>query len=384
VLSSEPESLHAFWLGGPHAETESDIEIDPGAMLSARAAENLFWLGRYAERAEATARLLRAANTRRVEFEHSRPGPGVQALRTLLVTLTRVTTTFPGFVGDQSEQLLERPENELLSLIVDPSRNGSVANSVQRLLDASESVRDQLSIDTFLMVGALQRELTQLATTPELQEDSVQWALGRALQALLALAGLGSESMVRDPAWRFLDTGRRVERALQIVNLLGAALGVERDGPTDSLVLESVLTSAESIITYRRRYQSRARPDTVLDLLVGAADNPRSVRFQLDLLVGHLTELEHASAGHGSRALAIARGALEAVSTMSSAHLAFVDDDHVRPELERFTAAIRASLHQLADAIDAENFGRLLPHRSVLTPTDTTGRLRVHDDGGLW
>ena len=111
VLSSEPESLSAFWLGG--APLDHEIEIDPSATLSARAAENLFWLGRYAERAEATARLLRAANTRRVEFEHSRPGPGVNALRALLVALTRVTATYPGFVGDEAEKqalLLGEPD----------------------------------------------------------------------------------------------------------------------------------------------------------------------------------------------------------------------------------------------------------------------------------
>ncbi len=382
VLSSEPESLSAFWLGG--APLDHETEVDPSAMLSARAAENLFWLGRYAERAEATARLLRAANTRRVEFEHSRPGPGVNALRALLVTLTRVTATYPGFVGDEAERLLETPELELSGLIVDRNRGGAVANSVQRLLDASEAVRDQLSIDTFLVVGALQRELAEMAQTSGAQEDAVQFALGRALQAFLALGGLGAESMVRDPAWRFLDTGRRVERALQVVNLIGAAMGVERDGPTDSLVLESVLTAAESIITYRRRYQSRAHPDTVLDLLLGSADNPRSVRFQLDLLVGHLEELERSSGNTPSKALALARQAVALVDGASSGDLAESDDAGVRHQLERLTSTLRTLLHSLADAVDEENFGRLLPHRSVLTPTDTSLRFVTapHDNGG--
>ena len=379
VLSSAPESLHAFWLDqGPAHE----IELDPSAAVSSRAAENLFWLGRYAERAEATVRLLRAANARRVEFEHRPPGPGVEATHVLLRALTSVTTTWPGFVGDGATARLWAPEDELFSLLVDRTRTGTVASSVQRLLDAADAVRDQLSIDTFLVMGALQRELGELAATAARQqaeagedtmlEDAVQWALGRALQSFLALAGLGSESMVRDPAWRFLDTGRRVERALQIANLLGATLGEERDGPTDSLVLESVLTAGESIITYRRRYHSRARPDTLLDLLLCAPDNPRSVRFQLDLLVRHLHDL---AAARDSNALELARDARTMVDAVSTASLAQADAEGNRPELRAFAMTLRTALHAVADEIDLENFGRVLPHHSVRTPTDTTGRV---------
>jgi uncharacterized circularly permuted ATP-grasp superfamily protein/uncharacterized alpha-E superfamily protein len=377
VLSSGPESLQGFWLD---ASPLHDHEPDSSTTLSGRAAENLFWLGRYAERAEAAARLLRSANARRIEFEHGGSQPGIAAMQSLCLALTRVTTAYPGFVGD--DRKLDAPEEELLSLLLDIAREGSVAHAVQRLLDAADAVRDQLSIDTFLVVGALHRELTELATTPQRGEDDVQWALGRALQSLLALGGLGSESMVRDDAWRFLDTGRRLERALQIVNLVGATLGVERDGPTDSLVLESVLTAGESIITYRRRYQSRARTDTVLDLLVGAPDNPRSVRFQLDLLVSHLYNI---AGDRESVALDLARESLRAVQSVSTIRLAAVDETGTRVQLVAFTDALRDLLHRVAGEVDRENFGRLLPHHAVRTPTDTTGTLSApFDEGALW
>ena len=186
--------------------------------------------------------------------------------------------------------------------------------------------------------------------------------------------------MVRDLAWRFLDTGRRVERALQILSLLGATLSAERDGPTDSLVLESVLTAAESIITYRRRYQSRARPDTVLDLLVGATDNPRSVRFQLELLVEHLEEIERASGGASSVARELVRDARSSVARVSSAQLTTASAGGERAELIGFTVTLREVLHRLADAVARENFGQQLPHRSVLTPTDTSSRLFATPD----
>ncbi len=104
------------------------------------------------------------------------------------------------------------------------------------------------------------------------------------MRSLLALAGLGDESMVRDIGWRFMDAGRRLERALQLLSLLrarSAARAARR--PTRSL-LESVLTAAESIITYRRRYRSRAQLETVLELLLLDAGNPRSLAYQLERL----------------------------------------------------------------------------------------------------
>ena len=99
VLASEPEHLTGFWLqsGAPVAS------VDPMASIPARAAENLWWLGRYAERAEAVTRLLREVSDRRNDFQGSDNPAGVAALRALLVALTRVTATYDGFVGAGEE-----------------------------------------------------------------------------------------------------------------------------------------------------------------------------------------------------------------------------------------------------------------------------------------
>src|SRR6201999_3066564 len=117
-----------------------------------------------------------------------------------------------------------------------------------------------------------------------MRSGGAQAVIGRVMSSLLALAGLAAESMVRDPGWRFMDAGRRLERGAQLVALLRATVVADRDTATNSLLWESVLTSAESIITYRRRYQSRAQLETVLDLMLIDPGNPRSLGFQLDRL----------------------------------------------------------------------------------------------------
>ena len=128
-----------------------------------------------------------------------------------------------------------------------------------------QSHRD-LSPDTWLVVGHLDRDLADARS--RLAPAALTGALGRVVHAMLAWSGLSAESMVRDDGWQFMEAGRRIERGVLLCQLLRATVTVQRDDATDSLVLESVLVATESIITYRRRYRSRAQVETALDLLL--------------------------------------------------------------------------------------------------------------------
>ncbi len=241
-------------------EHAAPVRARPITALPASAAEHLFWLGRYAERAEATVRLIRTINARLDEFDQAPPGPGPASVTALLEALTRITGTFPGFVGDDATALLADPTDELLSVVIDDRRPGTVAHAIRHMFAAIDVVRDQLSIDTWLVVGSLQRELDRLehGGGDGDGEDATSGVLDALLHGLLALAGLANESMVRDLGWQFMEAGRRIERALHVSTLVGSALNSERSAPVDSLIAESVLTAGESIITARRRDRSHA------------------------------------------------------------------------------------------------------------------------------
>jgi uncharacterized circularly permuted ATP-grasp superfamily protein/uncharacterized alpha-E superfamily protein len=363
VLASEPEKLSGFWLAaGPPVAA-----VDPEASMSSRAAENLFWLGRYAERAEAMARLLRAVHDRRNDFQRGANPAGTECLAVLLSALTRVSATYPGFVGEGDAERLAAPGAELFALAVDEERPGTLAHAIRHLLGAAHAVRDQLSTDTWMVVGTLEREVSGLRMTRPDRPAVVQRTLGRIMQSLLALSGLASESMVRDPGWRFMDAGRRIERGLQLAALLRATVTLERSTATDSLLFESVLTAAESIITYRRRYRSQAQLTTVLDLLVLDADNPRSLAYQLDQLaidVRLMPRLEREP-----RLSEPERLVLETSTAMRLADttlLAGPQEDGTRPHLDGFLARVLELLCRTADAIDGERFVHLLPQHSLL------------------
>jgi uncharacterized alpha-E superfamily protein len=164
-------------------------------------------------------------------------------------------------------------------------------SSLGLLVDAAYSVREQLSSDSWQLVGDVEEELARLRNRPPTQLVGVQSSMQRLLQALLALAGLSAENMERDSAWLFLDAGRRLERAQSLVRLLRAVLVRQRAGVVEDLLLESLLKTSESLIIFRRRSGSMMQVAGAVDLLVYDAANPRSVMYQLDRLFGHLADL---------------------------------------------------------------------------------------------
>lgn len=249
------------------AERARAVEISP------RVARTLFIIGRHAERAEATTRLVKVVDD--VTEDHSsRPGtPGSAAMTVLTSALAGITGIQPP-AGETSVGYLRR-------CALDRSTPGSVAYSATVLTGRAQQVRDLLSVDTWSVFARLD---TTLATSPDTDEP-LQPLLDDALESLLAYAGIMAQSMVRDSSWAFLNAGVRLERAQHTVKLLRAALLDEHPAGVADLVAESVLRACESIITHRRRAAAgtgpaSARPSAFF-LLVQDETNPRSVAYQL-------------------------------------------------------------------------------------------------------
>lgn len=277
VLASEPEQQVSLWLQTKQQPPQFDLD---GALPS-RAAENLYWIGRYAERAEATIRLLRGVLSNLnevVEFgdkNHSR------TLACLLRATTTLTMTAPGFVGEGAEERLDAPEPELLSLILDGQRMGSLMFNLQTMVNNAYNVRDRISADTWRVINDIEEELHKLRNTPPLTLADAQDELDALVTALSAFSGLVMESMTREHGWIFLDAGRRLERAQLTGALLRGTLANEQEQTVEYQIMEAVLVATESRITYRRRYRSQMQVKTVLDLLLLDKTNPRGMLYQL-------------------------------------------------------------------------------------------------------
>jgi len=150
-------------------------------------------------------------------------------------------------------------------------------------------LRDRISVDAWLILNQLDQQFSAPAPAEMLQMGAAQDRLDRAIITLSAFAGLVMEGMTRGDGWRFLDIGRRLERALQMAELLRNSLA--EDSLADVGVLEAVLEIADSSITYRSRYLTSLQNDLVLDLLLADEANPRSIAFQLARLQEDVDQL---------------------------------------------------------------------------------------------
>lgn len=263
------------------ARTRHAVADAPPPGLTPRAASNLFLLGHHAERAEATARLLQMADNLVADHLRLPDTPGHAATLAALGAVADLTGA-PAVATDAPEPVVAA----LHGLLVDPAQPGSVASSARQARSAAAYARELLSQDTSTVLSRLDRTLHEARQDGD--DLELQPVVGKVLESLLALAGLGAESLVRDPVWAFLDAGRRLQRARSTVQLLRSTLATVRPPVVEGLLTDMVLRVGDSLITYRRRSAAGVWSGTPLvaaiRLLLQDSGNPRSVLFQVERL----------------------------------------------------------------------------------------------------
>jgi uncharacterized circularly permuted ATP-grasp superfamily protein/uncharacterized alpha-E superfamily protein len=239
-------------------------------------ADNTFWLGRYVERAENQARILRCLIPRIHLAEDSE----LESLTCLVACL-----------GTRSARIADRRRRrpsfnalrrELLSVLTDHKRVDGLAAALAEVSRISDSVSERLSRDMMMLLGELRSSIqTQKGTFL----TSYTVMLTKCLELLSAFSGMERENINRGSGWLFLSLGRRLERAIYLTRELRhitKPLAIE-----NWAYLERLLEVADSTVTYRTRYYATLQPLAVLDILMADETNPRSLDFQLD----HLADL---------------------------------------------------------------------------------------------
>lgn len=323
-----------------------------GADLPSRVADNLYWVGRYAERIEDTARLLRSGMQRLADGAAS--GPGMLAVLGMLDQL-KIRERRPGEATEQIQQALT-------ALAFDVNDGHSLPAVRELLRRAAAAVRDRVSNDTWQIINRLGEGMN--GTSGDLGEALA--TLDRALAELSALAGMGTENSTRGPAWRFLDLGRRMERAQFTVDLLRSAFLIDLDDRSDlgEPGFEVLLEIADSSITYRSRYLTTLQPAPVLDLLLLDDTNPRSVAFQLEKVAKHLKALpspdDKALLSECERLAIRLRSETELADPEELCH----PTDGRRTRLDELLELLADGLADLSDHITARYLNHALARRS--------------------
>ncbi|MDZ4858328.1 MAG: circularly permuted type 2 ATP-grasp protein [Candidatus Hydrogenedentes bacterium] len=253
--------------------------------LPSRAADNLYWLGRYLERAEATIRIVRCVISRLTEENSGASGKELSAVIRGLGLVLPNSQGQNWFQPELDEKAVERSS---VAALFDATWPNSVQSAFTRLNRAAWVVRDRLSLDTWRVLSRLVEDLPDNgAHLPRLSEALS--LLNQLITGLAAFSGLAMENMTRGQGWRFLDIGRRVERTLNTLELLRSTLVFPVEPET--AVLQAALEIADSSMTYRSRYGGNLQAPAVLDLLITDESNPRGVAFQVERLARHIDGL---------------------------------------------------------------------------------------------
>lgn len=330
VTATEPERTAAADSALDMARVAAD---SPLLSLPSRVVENLYWMGRYAERAEASLRLLRTVFV----LLHGEDPITPNAQKILLHTVSDITATLPGFTV-ASDELLANPDEELLQIIRDGSRAGSVKSTLNAMLASADESKELLSTDTIRVINDLRDAMAELDVALDSGLTSApEEALDPLVTALTALSGLMHESMVRGIGWRFMQLGKRIERSLQTLNTVRCLAAPVTDEADQSTLLNALLVSMEVLITYRRHGRQRRGIELGLELVLLDDTNPRSLIFQLEQLQQHLAELPKAETkpgelGEEDRAL------LEAMTSLRLSRL---------PQLLETSSSSREEMGQL-------------------------------------
>lgn len=303
--------------------------------LPSRVAENLYWLGRYVERVEATARIFRTTLNLMSAEATPRPESALVGAQDLLMQLGHIPAEAAG----------PRFQQALCDAVFHSDRKGGFGWQIHQLRNVAWLLRDRLSDDAWRAISRLESGYLEnrgdFRTLDEL--------LDSAIMMLTSFSGSAMEAMTRGHGWRLLDIGRRLERALQITKLL--RLGLVKPVSDERPRLELLLLAADSSITYRSRYLTSLQPDLVIDLLLVDDANPRAIAFQLQHLKKHVVRLpESPTTVRRSPETRLITDALSAVELAQVEELSIAKNG-VRSELAALLLRIEQDLEHLSEAL---------------------------------
>ena len=257
--------------------------------LPSRAADNLFWFGRYLERTEATLRVVRCLSARAVDPEAPATGArgAFDGLKALLVAWGAIEAEAKAPRPADSKPALEpktaRPAEAALRAVENRGSALSLANSASH---AASVIRERLTHQTWTLIGRLKSALAELPEGP-LSDAQILDCIDEQLNSIAALAGLFDENFNRGAGWRFYELGRRIERGIntcRIARQFAHQNATEHD-------LDVTLDLIDSQITYHSRTLIGVALGPVRDLTLLDPYNPRSVAFQTERIAEHIAAL---------------------------------------------------------------------------------------------
>ena len=275
-----------------HEQPAATISHRSRNSTTSRAAENLFWLGRYTERTENTTRLARLA-LESLNGEDQGSQPLLAWLGELAVAHALVLPAVPP--PTQARRVFER---SLIAALCDPEHT-SVGYNLGGLRSAASALRERLSLEQWNVIVRAEEQFTVECACLSNDGDYSSVDALRVLENLsghtAAMTGAQTDRMTRDDGWRLLSSGRHLERLGFLASALAHAF--DTGSVFDEGGFEALIALFDSTITFHAQYQQRHDIPALLDLLVLDRDNPRSLGWVAQTLRGRLARLAGSAPG---------------------------------------------------------------------------------------
>jgi len=359
IISPEPGQTNNL-----RKELAASPAAVPSGVLPSHTAENLFWVGRYTERVLGNARFQRSVMkflltaNRVLDFD-------VDTERQLLQALTQFTYTYKEV--NQLNQFSSDPWPEMKDILFNEKRSGSLSCNLSLFKRTVYAVRDHWSTDTWRVLRSMEDEWAEAAghSSHHKMVDSMD----SFITSMVAFIGLNRESMAREKGWLMLDTGRKIEQSLMLINMLKTMLVIKYDDQVEYNLQESVLLINECLVNYRYKYRAPIQLSLILDLLLLDPTNPRSLVHQLDRLKAYMSRLPKTQTGHAlSEHERLILEAYTLLQLSDKDHLSILNKGaNAYLNLENFLDRIYNLLSAIPDVISKTYFKHAQPQKQLFT-----------------
>jgi uncharacterized alpha-E superfamily protein len=349
--------------------------------LTSRNAENLFWVGRMCERTMALRSFLKIILNRLNENVTTKGNKQPDFLIVLLKSLTHLTQTYPGFVGkiakDQeevdTEAVLENPIAELLLLINDSRKSGSVCYNVQALLNTINQVSEKWNHDTRRIINLVEDSLISLKNTNTSNINQVNHALDKLHIRLFSFYGNIYETLPRDNGFYLLETGKNVERILSLISVFRSTFNFKKNHDEEIVLMEAILENHHLLAQYRNIYKSHWSLKAVINMVFLEKNLPYTLSYLLDTLSYYLSKLPKTM--EPNRLSIAEKSVLEAstiIKLIDAERLIQVQEEtQFRPELDQTLSQVFELISNVSNNLASLYFNHSVMQHSILNTLET-------------
>jgi len=351
-------------------EIKKANQIAGSTVLTSRNAENLFWIGRLSERTMVLTGFLKIIFNRLNENVSRRGNKQPEFLIVLLKAVTHLTQTYPGFVGEngvEDETVFDKPLTELIPLINDSKKEGSVAYNVQSLLYSINRVSEKWNQDTKRIINLIEESLAGIKVSSAYNINQTTHGLDKLYIRLMAFYGNTYETFPRENGFYLFEAGKNIERFLSLISVIQTLFCFKRSKEVEQLLLESVLENHNLLAQYRSIYKSKISLITVLNMLFLQKNSPYTLAYILDTLSYNIAQLPKKS--EFSQLSIAEKKVLEAstiIKLIDLEDLVNVDENNYREALDQTINKVSEIISSVTNSLSSLYFNHSVMQLSSL------------------